>query len=221
MLTSAAYKMRMHIAKSLQACCAAIHKAVDVYNRAASSLIPPRPLLDWTIVSHYSFLDKFNLLRDTQQDIHTCHWTEPAVRATMKQDLRVKQAHKEIIWCNVEIHHLHTSIHDKHAFFANVLCKLKDEQSLLFGPVEDYIICQHHINAHLQARISQVQSLPGFTGDSSIGVRKGSVNITLSDNLAENLDDEDDRDAVADAEPDDAMSGDIAVVVEYMAELPL
>ena len=151
MLTSVAYKMRMHIAKSLQTRCAAIRKAVDIYNQAASLLVPPRPLLDWTAVSHYSFLDEFNLLRDTRQDTRTHRWTEPAVHAAMKQDLRVKRAHEEIIRCNVEIRCLHTSIHDELAFFANVLHKLKDEQSLLFGPVEDYIICQRRINAHLQA----------------------------------------------------------------------
>jgi len=139
----------------------------------------------------------------------------------MKQDLRVKWAHEEIIWCNVEICCLHTSIHDELTFFANVLHKLKDKQSPLFGPVEDYIIRWCRINAHLQARISQVQSLLGFTGDSSIGVRKGSANVMPSDSLADYLDDEDDQDVVADAEPDDATSGDIAALVEYMAELLL
>jgi len=60
-----------------------------------------------------------------------------------------------------------------------------------------------------------------FTGDSSIGVRKGSANVMPSDSLADYLDDEDDQDVVADAEPDDATSGDIAALVEYMAELLL
>jgi len=88
--------MQMHIAKSLQTRCATIRKVVKVYNQAAASLNPPRPSLDWTTVSHYSFLDEFNLLQDTQQDIHNRRWAKPAVRATMKQDLRVKRAFEEI-----------------------------------------------------------------------------------------------------------------------------
>ena len=79
--------MRTHIAKSFQKRCKAIQNAVKAYNAAAVALDPPRPTLDWTRVSHYGFLNEFNLLRDTRQDIRDKPWTDLAVRETMKQDV--------------------------------------------------------------------------------------------------------------------------------------
>ncbi|KAG6369144.1 hypothetical protein JVT61DRAFT_1403 [Boletus reticuloceps] len=60
-----AYKMCMHIAKALQVRCRAIQAAVRKYNDAASTLQPPRQALNWSKVSHYSFLEEFTLLRET------------------------------------------------------------------------------------------------------------------------------------------------------------
>jgi hypothetical protein len=223
MLTSAAYKMQTHIAKSLQTCCATIHKAVEVYNQAASLLNPPHPPLDWTAVSHYSFLDEFNLLRDTRQDILNRRWTEPAVRATMKQDLRVKRAYEEIERCNIEVRCLHTSIHDKNTAFSNILSKLRNMQDPLYGPVEEYDVRWRRANAHLQAQILQIHNLLGFTGDSSVGVKKGHSDVcpvTSDSSPVESLDEED-QEAADDVEPDDQTSGDIATLVEYMTELPI
>ena len=86
------YKIWTHIAKALQTRCKAIHNAVAAYNKAALNMIPARPTLDWLRVSHYSFLEEFQLLRGTRQDItHKC-WTELAVLETIKQDLHIKRA---------------------------------------------------------------------------------------------------------------------------------
>ncbi|KAG1853644.1 hypothetical protein F4604DRAFT_1933044 [Suillus subluteus] len=60
--TGTSYKMCTHISKSLQTRCHAIQNAVKTYNAAAAALSPPRPQLDWSKVSHYSFLEEFNLL---------------------------------------------------------------------------------------------------------------------------------------------------------------
>ncbi|KJA22422.1 hypothetical protein HYPSUDRAFT_124967, partial [Hypholoma sublateritium FD-334 SS-4] len=98
---------------ALQARCKAIRNAVNKYNAAAVKLNPPKPTLDWSRVSHYSFLEEFDLLRGSRQDIAHHRWTELAVRETMKQDLRIKRAHEEIARCNVEIRRVHTSILDK------------------------------------------------------------------------------------------------------------
>lgn len=57
--------MRTHISKTLQTRCKAIQNAVKKYNEAASEIDPPRPPLEWSRVSHYNFLDEFNLLRET------------------------------------------------------------------------------------------------------------------------------------------------------------
>ncbi|KAI0699449.1 hypothetical protein BC835DRAFT_1405155 [Cytidiella melzeri] len=45
------YKMRTHIAKSLQTRCKTIQRAVKAYNAAAAMLDPPRPALDWSNVA--------------------------------------------------------------------------------------------------------------------------------------------------------------------------
>jgi len=143
--------MRMHIVKSLQTRCTAIHRAVDVYNLAALALVPPRPPLDWSAVSHYLFLDEFNLLRETREDIRSRCWTEPAVHTTMKQDLRVTHAYEEIERCNIEVRRLHTSIHDEHVLFTDILYKLEYQKDPLSGPVMDYVVHRRRANAHLKA----------------------------------------------------------------------
>ncbi|KJA13225.1 hypothetical protein HYPSUDRAFT_123579, partial [Hypholoma sublateritium FD-334 SS-4] len=123
------YRMRTHIAKALQARCKAIRNAVNAYNTAALKLNLPKPTLDWSRVSHYSFLEEFDLLRGSHQDIGHKRWTELAVRETMKQDLRIKRAHEEITRCNIEIRRVHTSILDEHEHFKRRLQDLKSEGS--------------------------------------------------------------------------------------------
>jgi hypothetical protein len=122
--SATAYRMRTHIAKSLQARCKAIRNAVDKYNAAAAALSPPRQAVDWSRVSHYGFLEEFGLLRGTRQDVIDKPWSQPAVRETMKQHLRIKRAREEITACNVQIRRLQTSIHDEDLFFDSVLLKL-------------------------------------------------------------------------------------------------
>ena len=103
--------MRTHIAKALQKRSKAIQRAVKTYNTAASALDPPRQTIDWNTVSHYKFLKKFPLLRNTSQDLTGKRWALPAVRETMKQWRRICRAHEEIIRCNnIEVCHLHTSL---------------------------------------------------------------------------------------------------------------
>jgi hypothetical protein len=133
-----AYRVCTHIAKSLQSCCQAICNAVDAYNTAAAALTPPRPYLDWSAVSHYQFLDEFELLQDTKNDICLQPWAQPAIQETIKQFNRVKRAHEEISNCNIEIRWLHTSIIDEHTFFDNILAKLRGNNSILLGVVQDY-----------------------------------------------------------------------------------
>jgi hypothetical protein len=99
--------MRTHIAKALQSRCKAIRNAVKVYNAAAAQLDPPRPPISWESVSHINFLEEFNLLHDTRQDIRKKQWSQPAVRDLMKLSQRVKRAHEEIERCHVAIRRLY------------------------------------------------------------------------------------------------------------------
>ena len=74
--------MRTHIAKALQSRCKAIRNAVKTYNAAAAELVPPHSPISWETVSHINFLEEFNLLHDTRQDIHEKPWSQPAIRYT-------------------------------------------------------------------------------------------------------------------------------------------
>ena len=116
-LSSSAYHMRTHIAKALQSRCKAIRNAVKTYNAAAAELVPPRPAINWETVSHINFLEEFNLLHNTRQDIREKPWSEPAVRELMKLSQRVKRAHEEIERCHIAVRRLYTAIHDENDYF--------------------------------------------------------------------------------------------------------
>lgn len=167
------YKARVHLAKSLQTRCKAIRSATDAYNRAARSLDPPCPPLDWARVSHYSFLEEFNLLRNTHRDISNMPWAKPVIRKTIKKYLRVCHAHKELDRCNVEARRVLTSIHDEDHRFNNILTTLADQKSELLGPVQEYCTRHCHVNSLLLGHIQQILNLDGFTGNRTIGCRRG------------------------------------------------
>ncbi|KAH9951708.1 hypothetical protein B0H21DRAFT_842744 [Amylocystis lapponica] len=228
-LSQTAYRIRTHVAKSLQARCQAIRNAVQVYNTAATALDPPRPTLDWSKVSHYSFLDEFNLLHDTNNDVREKPWARPAIRETMKQARRIDRAREELIRCNVEARRLRTSIHDEDSLFTTTLAKLRDEKSPLFEAVNVFCQRRRNVNALHIARLQQLERLEDFSGDLSLGRRKGSLaaTATSSDSTASaqpssgspavarnELDDEDILE-----EDEDDIEGDIGGLVEYLSNL--
>ena len=162
--------MRTHIAKALQKRSKAIQCAIKIYNTAASALDPPRPTIDWNMVSHYKFLEDFPLLRNTSQYLTGKRWASPAVWETMKQWRQVCHAREETICCNVEICRLHTSIIDEGRFFNKILA-----QSAVLGPihgaVKDFITWRIHVNNQLLLKISKIYDLEGFSGTASPSVR--------------------------------------------------
>ncbi|KAI0683113.1 hypothetical protein BC835DRAFT_1297049 [Cytidiella melzeri] len=78
------YKMRTHIAKSLQTQCKTIQRAVKAYNAAAAMLNPPCPALDWSNISGFNLLEEFSPLQDTHNDICSKEWSKPTIRKAMK-----------------------------------------------------------------------------------------------------------------------------------------
>ncbi|KAL7278859.1 hypothetical protein ACG7TL_006690 [Trametes sanguinea] len=172
-ISQTAYKIRTYIAKNLQKRSKAIQTAVKQYNAAARLLSPPRPALDWSKVSHYSFLEEFELLRDTRNDIRQKQWAQPLVREAMKKSRRIARAHEELRRCNVEVRRLHTAILDENTHLDAVVHKLRTEGNILSGPVMDTSIRKKRINARLLAVIKQIHELDGFTGSCLPGTRKG------------------------------------------------
>ena len=168
------YKARTHLAKSLQTRCKAIRSATEAYNRAARALEPPCQALDWTQVSRYSFLKEFTLLQNTRHDINNTPWVNPVICKTIKRFFRVCRAHEEIQQCNIEIRRLFTSIHDEEQQHSNILKVLIGQKSPIFGAVNEYCLRRRRVNALLLGQIQQVFNIGGFTGDRTLGRRKGS-----------------------------------------------
>ncbi len=173
------YKMRTHLTKSLQTRCKAIKNTVDKYNLAARAI--GREPLDWTKISHYSFLEEFTLLKNTRQDISEKQWTKPAVRMMMQQSRRIKRAKEEIVRCNIEIRRLHTSIVDEEHDLKGVLEGLCDSASPLYGPVREYWINRERANMQILARIRQIYALEGYSGIEGPGTRIGRAPLLLVD----------------------------------------
>jgi hypothetical protein len=173
LLNSLAYHMRTHIAKALQSRCKAIRNAVKTYNAAAAQLDPPRPPISWETVSHINFLEEFNLLHNTRQDIHEKPWSRPAVRELMKISQRVKRAHEEIERCHVAIRRLYTSIYDEAEDFKNALSRLRTGDPLIYGAAFDFITRRQQVNNLLLARLKSLVNSPEYSGDCSRGVRLG------------------------------------------------
>ncbi|KAG2029491.1 hypothetical protein BDR03DRAFT_936832 [Suillus americanus] len=217
-ISQTGYRMRTHIAKSLQTRCKAIQNAVKSYNTAALALDPPAPTLDWSKVSHYNFLEEFVLLRETRQDIHSKRWAEPVVREVMKQSLRIERAHEEIHRCNVESRRLHTSIIDEERHFVS---------DPLSGALEEFCQRRRRINAHVLARLQDLYSLDGFTGCSTPGVSKNAQDVAQTSVDLQPLVDLEHQSVEADEnndceglEEDDVTAGEVGGLLNYISELP-
>ncbi|KAL6308954.1 hypothetical protein BKA93DRAFT_864339 [Sparassis latifolia] len=205
-LAQTAYRVRTHMAKSLQTRCRAIRNAVNVYNALACQMDPPRPTLDWSKVTHYSFLEEFNLLRDTRNDIRDKPWTRPDIRAVMKQARRVARAREEIQRLDVEVHRVHTSIYDEVRAFDITLARLKDRNDPLYGAVNDFCRRRRRVNTWILARLKQIHALDEFTGNGQLEELDHEEHAEdPQDNLGE----------------DEDSSGDIGGIVDYVVNLPV
>ncbi|THU88290.1 hypothetical protein K435DRAFT_821707 [Dendrothele bispora CBS 962.96] len=237
-LSQTGYKMRTHIASALQRRSKAIQHAVKRYNAAAQVLKPPHPTLDWTKVSHFSFLDQFNILQDTRHSLFDKPWSRPVIRELMKKHRRVLRSKEEIVRCNVELRRLHTSIVDEDRHFSDVLKKVGPTP--MYGPIAEYIQHRRRINQYLMERIQQTYDLEDFSGTPRPGVRKGSSTTTppLPSNASHPMtnpnppilndppcDDKardyaaSDSDSDEDRERDDDLNQGIGAVVDFISNL--
>lgn len=211
--------MRTHIAKSLQTRCKAIQRAVATYNAAVVELgDPTKTTLDWSKVSHYAFLEQFEILRDARQDLSDKPWAKLAIRETMKQNERIKRAKEEIIRCNVEIRRLHTAIRDEQSHFKELLPKVKVEGDAIYGALREHVARRKGVNEQILARIYQIYALEGFTGIPSPGTRKGATPRGSEETnlMANNGDDEE---QIEDEEGEDLFNDDIGGLVDYISNL--
>ncbi|KAI9060960.1 hypothetical protein FKP32DRAFT_1678555 [Trametes sanguinea] len=174
-LAQTGYRMRTYIAKNLQRRCKAIRNAVKEYNAAAQALDPPREPLDWTKVSHYTFLEQFTLLQDTRDDLHNKPWSQAHIRETMRIFRRITRAHEEIKNVNREARRLHTHIRDEERLLTRMLGDLKQRGDPLHGALLEYARHRRAANARNLAYLQRMYALEGFTGNPTPGIRAGSV----------------------------------------------
>ena len=175
-----AYRMRTQIAKNLQKRCKAIRTAVRQYNTAAAALNPPRPALDWSKVSHFSFVEEFTLLQDTRNDIRAHKWAQPLVRETMRTARRIKRAEEELEHVHREARRVHTSICDEDALFTKVLQDLSQQNALITPCVVDYVRRRRAINAHILAYLRRLYSLDDYKGLPGPGKHAGAARESLA-----------------------------------------
>lgn len=199
---------------------------VKIYNTAVLALSPPRPTVDWSRVSHYSFLDEFSLLRDMWQDVCEKPWARPAHHEMVRQFLHIQRAQEEILRCNVEIHCLHTVIHDEQHHFDVVQVDLRRTDNPIGGAVDKLITLQRRINAHILVHIQQTFDLEGFSGDKTLGARKGTsaswpvldmVQIPRDEAKQVRLDADQDNDI----KNEDDVIGDIGGLVDYISSVSI
>ncbi|KAF8161430.1 hypothetical protein B0H34DRAFT_781939 [Crassisporium funariophilum] len=157
-----------HLQKLVVQCLFELHKLNLSFT--AVKLNPPRPTVDWLKVSHYRFLEDFELLKGTRQDITNKRWTE--------QDLRIKRAREEIIRCNMEIRRIHTAILDENDHFRQCISNLKEDDPLK-EPVKKFIQRRTRTNNQVLARLHETFALDGFSGDKTRGTRLGMPTVSL------------------------------------------
>ncbi|KAJ3924409.1 MAG: hypothetical protein NXY57DRAFT_881555, partial [Lentinula lateritia] len=109
-ISGTGYKMRKHLASALKKRSKSIQNAITEYNNIAIKMKPPRRQVDWEEVVEYAFLSKFDILRDTREDIRKRPWAVPANRVIMTQFFKVVGAEDELARVHQEIQRLITSI---------------------------------------------------------------------------------------------------------------
>jgi hypothetical protein len=98
--------MCRHISKVLTRRSAAIHTALDRYNKLAPRQKPPRPKLEYSEVIGYSALGEFSLLKISRSDVLLKPWAQPANREMLIKYFKVLRSKEEITRLNVEIRRL-------------------------------------------------------------------------------------------------------------------
>ncbi|KAJ7339791.1 hypothetical protein DFH08DRAFT_963839 [Mycena albidolilacea] len=166
-----AYKMRMHIAKALQARSMAIKNAISQYNTAAFALEPPAPSLTWDQVIGYTFLADFDFLRATDGELLNKPWSQPAYYLAMDSYFKILRAREEIVRLNIEICRLVTWINNEDRFLWNCELELVESgDSKMAVLVRRYWMERGRSDIHHMKRFWRLAKTPGFTGTLVLGV---------------------------------------------------
>ncbi|KAJ7787126.1 hypothetical protein B0H14DRAFT_3095486 [Mycena olivaceomarginata] len=164
-MSGTGYKLRKHIAKSLQVRSRAVKTALERYNAAAAAMNPPKPQLAWEKVVEYAFLAEFDLLREGREDIRAEPWALPAGRAAMDQHFKMVRAEEEIQRLNDEIPRLITYMADEREFLVYQEQRLRAEgKDTLAHQVYAHRIEYGRFNDLHMQRLWKLSKEPGVHG---------------------------------------------------------
>ncbi|KAG1832628.1 hypothetical protein DFJ58DRAFT_870250 [Suillus subalutaceus] len=180
------YKLRTQISTVLKSCANAIRNTLQRYNKYATQLDPPHPLLQWEQIIKYSFLAGFDLLCETDGVVQAKHWVNPAYHYASTQYFEQQCANEEIRQLNIEVGHLLTRIRNDTINYPLAISHLTMENPPLASEL------RHHW-AHLQALNTHHLCLSGYTGPMSAGVHEGHI-PTLGEGTDEGEGHNDDQD---------------------------
>jgi hypothetical protein len=125
-------------------------------------------------VVKYAFLADFDLLWDSQQDVHDHPWTKPACHVVIDQHFKLECAHEEIQCLNVEVHCVVTYIQDKDAFFCLREAEVRQVNPGLVHQVKIHQRERGCFNKQHMCCFRKLASLPGFTSSIKPGISVGS-----------------------------------------------
>ncbi len=175
-------------------------------------------------MTHYAFLEEFELLRNTRNDLAGKRWAETMTWPIIKKARQIKRAREEIRRCNTEVRRVHTSVLLENKELEDAVRKSREERNPISGALADYAVRRRRVNARLLAIIAQIHALPGFSGDRTPGIRKGqmvdasptTVSATEVEVLAEVKElNDDDRDTSI----DEVEMGAAVTVLEFTTNL--
>ncbi|KAL0573003.1 hypothetical protein V5O48_008970 [Marasmius crinis-equi] len=164
-LAGTGYRMRQHLAKSMQARSKAIENALKAYNAAAEALNPPKPTLDYKEVMEYTFLSDFDLLGDTRMDVRQQPWAQPKNRQLVTKVCQLLRAEEEIKRLNNEIQSLCTYMKEEAEFLQLRGQELREVDPLLSHQIRLHGWERARFNDLHYQRLKKIKRLPGFRED--------------------------------------------------------
>ncbi|KAG1872187.1 hypothetical protein F4604DRAFT_1881025 [Suillus subluteus] len=151
------YKLRTQISKTHAN---AICNAIERYNKFAARLDPLHPELTWEKIAEYSFAGEFDLLHETDEQIHVKHWASPANRQAAIRYFDVQRSKEELTRYDEED-------------YAMSISMLQSTDPPLAAELDRCWTYLCNVNAGHHSCIQQIQQLAGYTGSFSPGSRVG------------------------------------------------
>ncbi|KAF8575086.1 hypothetical protein K439DRAFT_1370802 [Ramaria rubella] len=107
-LMETGYKMQKHIGEAITCHSVAVQAAVERYNALTPLQTPPCPTLEYFVIVAYSGLGEFDLFKESWHEVLDQPWAILAHCEMATKYYKIIQACEELLWLNIESHHLYT-----------------------------------------------------------------------------------------------------------------